>query len=514
MTTSALGLLRQTLAETSADQLGTPLPIREDEWLTETPIELARSPTARRCTHLSQAPDLIYQVSSGGGSRRSCSRRNLLRLGQWLPDAMLFAASRGFPWLLLISTLPPLLRRLGATRSDVLAGGRRSASWHRPALWWSFMPIRILGFTAAGCYLLVLARDRLRRRRLPRSCSRPRRRAVPGPAGEFYVPWSVTVGLPLVLATGWFIVCEGVERGASLTTIGIGAAVASWCWRHASGRMGGPAGRAQHRLSRPAAGDRRAPAAVPAVRRPGTTRGSRRAPAPLLNNQSEISSAFLVCGVWAAALWSTVRRRRHRPSGRRSPRLAVLGASSRRLDGPVLGRRRRARAGASTPCSRSGRRRPSATRPRSCLPDRVGLSRTVVREVHRRRPSASTDAVRWSSRVAAALTGYGVSSLSTLPTLGLLQVWATVAGHGPGLVRHPLAAAGLAGGRGHRGPRGRVRRQPRGVRPRVTSGLPTGPQEAAYAAVAEDRRHPVGRRLDGDPPSSRRTACRPSPGTR
>ena len=110
---------------------------------------------------LRQEPDLIYQVSSGGSCRvGAVPRGQPAAPGPWLPDAMLFAAFRAFPWLLLFLVLPPLLRRLGANRP--LSWLAVVLCFLAPAsLWWSFMPIRILGFAAAGCYLLFLARDRL-----------------------------------------------------------------------------------------------------------------------------------------------------------------------------------------------------------------------------------------------------------------------------------------------------------------------------------------------------------------
>ena len=83
---------------------------------------------------LSQQPDLIYQVSSGSLFESVLFLEgNLLRLGPWLPDPMLFAAFRGFSWLLLFLAMPPLLRRLGATAADVVARHWSCASSPRPA---------------------------------------------------------------------------------------------------------------------------------------------------------------------------------------------------------------------------------------------------------------------------------------------------------------------------------------------------------------------------------------------
>ena len=227
MTTSSLGLLRATPTGEVAGQLGEALPVRSDEWLTAAPIELATLANgSSMTTPLSQAPDLIYQVSSGSPFTSILfADGNLLRLGHWLPDAMLFAAFRGFPWLLLLLTLPPLLRRLGATRS--LSWLAVALCFLAPAsLWWSFMPIRILAFASAGCYVLVLARDRLGRGHLARGL------LLAALAGlwlprlvTFYVPWSLVVGVPLVLATAAFLLWDTRTRRPALLAIGAGAAV-------------------------------------------------------------------------------------------------------------------------------------------------------------------------------------------------------------------------------------------------------------------------------------------------
>ena len=174
----------------------------------------------------SQQPDLIYQVSSGSVVESVLFLEgNLLRLGPWLPDAMLFAAFRGFSWLLLFLAMPALLRRLGANRPMAWLG--TFLCFLAPAsLWWSFMPIRILAFAAAGCLLLFLARDRLVAGR------RVTGLLLAGLAGlclarlvTYYVPWSVTIGVPLVVATGLFLLREREGRRAALTAIATGAGV-------------------------------------------------------------------------------------------------------------------------------------------------------------------------------------------------------------------------------------------------------------------------------------------------
>lgn len=312
LTTSSLGLLRVRPADTSVpDQVGDALAIRSDEWLTATPIELATLANGSSMTSpLANGPDLIYQVSSGSPVESLFfTEGTLLRLGAWLPDEMLFAAFRAYPWLLLALFLPPLLRRLGANRP---------MSWLAVALcllapaaiWWSFIPIRILGLAAAGCYLLVLATDRVERRHhllgipLAVLAGMLLARQV-----TYYVPWSLTTGVPLILATGLFLVLDRERRRAALVAIGVGAACAllllvgvfweNWAALHAE-------------LNTLYPGQRRS---TGAAQLPFELFGApglfeiEGLEAPLGTNQSEASSAYLVSGLVALALWPAVRAR-------------------------------------------------------------------------------------------------------------------------------------------------------------------------------------------------------------
>ncbi len=161
--TSSLGnrVLRQDPADPLGTMWGSSLDIRSDEWLTGTAVELnVLSLGHASSSPMSYSPDLVVQVASGQPFETLFFfEGNLLRLGPWLPDTMLFAASRAFPLLVLALTLPPLLQRLGSTRA---------MSWFGYALvvlapatlWWSFTPARVLSFASLGCFLLVLATER------------------------------------------------------------------------------------------------------------------------------------------------------------------------------------------------------------------------------------------------------------------------------------------------------------------------------------------------------------------
>lgn len=305
LTTSSLGLLSVVGDGSGAQQWGDSLPIRSDEWLTQAPIDLSvLANGTSSAPALSQDPDLIYQISSGQVVESVLFHEgNLLRLGEWLPDAMLFAAFRAWPWLLLVLSLPPLLRRLGASRPMSWLG--LVLVFLAPAsLWWSFMPVRIMAFAAAGSYVLWLARDRM--------VAGKRVTAVlqAGVAGillarlvTYYVPWSLTLGVPLVVATGVYLVADRLTRRQALLTVGVGALVSVAVL---AGTLLENAASLSAELNTVYPGLRRV---TGATQTPAQLLGGpglfemEAAGSPTILNQSEISSAFLVCGLWAVVIW-------------------------------------------------------------------------------------------------------------------------------------------------------------------------------------------------------------------
>lgn len=305
LSTSSLALLGMTPAGDGAPQLGESLPIRSDEWLTQAPIELSvLAHGSSTAPSLSQDPDLIYQVSSGGIVESVLFHEgNLLRLGEWLPDEMLFSAFRAWPWLLFVLALPPLLRRMGASRPlswlAVVLTALAPA-----ALWWSFMPIRIMAFAAAGSYLLWLARDRMvAGRRVTALLQAAVAGVLLARLVTYYVPWSLTVGVPLVIATGVYLVADRATRRPALLTISAGAAVSLAVL---AGTLLENAASLSAELNTVYPGLRRV---TGAAQSPAQLFGApglfemEAGPAPTLLNQSEISSGFLVCAIWALVLW-------------------------------------------------------------------------------------------------------------------------------------------------------------------------------------------------------------------
>jgi len=305
LTTSSLGLLSVDGATPSVAQWGDSQPIRSDEWLTQAPIDLSvLASGTSTAPALSQDPDLIYQISSGQVVESVLFHEgNFLRLGEWLPDEMLFAAFRAWPWLLLVLTLPPLLRRMGATRPMSWLG--LVFVFLAPAsLWWSFMPVRIMAFAAAGSYVLWLARDRMVAGKRATALLQA---AVAGVLlarlVTYYVPWSLTLGVPIVIATGVYLVVDRTTRRQALLTIGSGAVVSVAVL---AGTLVENAAALSAELNTVYPGLRRVTGetqtAAQLLGGPGLFE-MESVGAPAILNQSEISSGFLVCALWAGVIW-------------------------------------------------------------------------------------------------------------------------------------------------------------------------------------------------------------------
>lgn len=314
ITTSSLGVasLRQNPAHPLGTVFGGPQPLRSDEWLTQTPIELNVLALGHSShSPLAQAPDIVFQLSSGQFFESIFFfDTTLLRLGRWLPDAQLFAAMRALPILLVLLTLPPLLRRFGASRPQ---------SWLAVALtvlapttlWWSFTPVRILAFASFGSFLLVCARQRWAASARWHDKATPVLQAALGGIvlarlATYYIPWCLTVGVPLVVATAAWLVWSSPRR-PGLVVLGIGTGVGALLlgltmWENLD------ALRATFGTvypgSRRSSGEALAPFKLFGA--PGLFK-SADAVESAIPNASEIASAFLVCAVWAGLLWSWMR---------------------------------------------------------------------------------------------------------------------------------------------------------------------------------------------------------------
>lgn len=312
--TSSLGVehLRQDPSRPLGTTWGEANPVRSDEWLTQTPIELAVLARGHSShSPLAESADVIFQLSSGQPVESVFFfETTLLRLGPWLPDAMLFAAWRALPLLVLALTLPPLLRRLGATR-PLSWLGYALVVLAPTSLWWSFTPVRILMFASLGGFLLLAARDRWRP-------GAPRRDVVTGVAlaavaglvlarlGTYYVPWSLTVGLPLVVAVAAHLLWSAPRR-QGLLVLGVGgttgAVLLALVFRENADALAA-AFDTVYPGQRRSSGQAMPPYHL--LGAPGLV-AMRDGVGPVVANSSEIASAFLLCGLWAAMLAPRLR---------------------------------------------------------------------------------------------------------------------------------------------------------------------------------------------------------------
>jgi len=325
-TFSSLGIieLREDPQHPLGTTWGTPNGLRTDEFLTLTSIELnVMSLGHSSHSPLTESPDLTFMVSSGQPFETILFfENNLLRLGPWLPDTMLFAAVRGLSFLILALTLPRLLRRIGGATRPLSWFGYGLVVLAPTSVWWSFTPVRIAAIASLGSYLLVVARSRLA------VSSSLRQRAfalwLAGVGGislarlaTYYVPWGLTIGLPLVVAAvSWLLWSR--PRRAGLLSLAVGAGtggllLALTFWENRE-TLRATLGTVYPGLRR-ASGD--AVDAFHLFGAPGLwqVRGGE---TPVLENNSEIASAFLVCGLWALLVALMRRPTRTPPSEQRA----------------------------------------------------------------------------------------------------------------------------------------------------------------------------------------------------
>jgi len=328
---SSIGVsgLREDPSDPLGAQWGAAREIRSDEYLTQSSQELAVLATGHS-THslLARGPDVTFQISSGQLAESVLfAEYNLLRVGPVLPDAQLFSAVRGFSLLLLALTLPPLLRRFGATTPTAWLAVALSIL-APVTLWWSLTPVRLLSHASAGCLFLLLAHEQWvkaadRSRTALRRTGALALAAAGGTLlarfGTCYVPWYITIGLPLVIATGLYLIREAPRR-AAFVVLGAGAAsgaavLGATFWQNWSA--------IEATLNTLYPGQRRETGVMADAwalfGAPGLYQLQDGA-APVILNPPEITSAYTLCGLWA--LWLL---RRGLPDASPRMRAAVWG---------------------------------------------------------------------------------------------------------------------------------------------------------------------------------------------
>jgi hypothetical protein len=349
VTQSSLGVpsMRQERSQPLESTIGIPRDIRSDEFGVDTPLllGLGAGGAGRLESPLAEASDVLSGVPVSGQFFASVVHfdATAMRLGTVVPVESLFAARWWLPWVLLALALPVWLQRVGATVP---------MSWFATALvaaapataWWSAYPVRILGFAAAACVVGMAAADAFQRRRwVVASAAAVLAGLLVARLATWYIPWSITLAAPLLIATfGWLLVDRERRRAGVLAILVTGVVsivllaglyLQNWDALRASMDTVYPGQRRSGGGAMPAAQVFGAPAQGYFQLSPTVEWG----------NVSEVSSGFTLCAVWAGVLGltalagSALRGRRPdsitgrpRPSGTGGSRwaLAVLGTAT------------------------------------------------------------------------------------------------------------------------------------------------------------------------------------------
>ena len=223
VTQSSVGIasLREDPAHPSGTMIGDARSIRSDEWLSVTPVFVGVTATGSTddLNPLAAPQQFMSFLPSGPVSSVVLADSTALRLGPWLPDAMLVAARWWLPLLLLALATPAFFlsitgsRRVGYLATALIAFAPASA-------WWSLTPVWILGFTMAGAAAL---------QRSAGAAVESRRGSAVGwgllgavaltriPMG--YQPWSVVLVTAVLLVTVLGIVVPSPRRRAAVAAV-------------------------------------------------------------------------------------------------------------------------------------------------------------------------------------------------------------------------------------------------------------------------------------------------------
>ncbi|MGA9748850.1 MAG: hypothetical protein WBQ50_15430, partial [Nocardioides sp.] len=322
-----IGELREDPESVEGVMLGSARPIRSDEWLTGTPVNLRALATGQTedKNPLTASEALLSALPTGPVTSTLLLDGSLMRLGPWLPDSILYSARLWLPFLLLAIGAPAWFRFMT---------GSRWIGWFAATLvvvspvsaWWSFIPVGILGPTFAGAAALVLAARATKESRLPSALGWGLLSVLMLARTPFtYQPWAIVLVPAVLLVTT--LVLAGPRKGRrrvllTIAAIGLGTILTFLAALYEN---------------------REAIAAVSGTVYPGS-RASTGAPNPLQQifgasslhvlvgdppltgpNQSELSSSYTVFFVWCALL--LVAAGRWRTRGQRAGIYGLLAVS-------------------------------------------------------------------------------------------------------------------------------------------------------------------------------------------
>ena len=223
ITQSSIGIasMREDPADPSGTMIGDARSIRSDEWLSVTPVVLGVMATGSTedLNPLAAEQQFMAILPSGPVSSVVLFDGAVLRLGPWLPDAMLLAARWWLPLLLLILATPSYFslitgsRRVGYLATALIAFAPATA-------WWSIAPVWILGFAMAGAAALQLAVRAAVESRIRASLGWGALAALMlarAPMG--YQPWSIILVTAVVLVAAVGAVASSAPRRAAIAAI-------------------------------------------------------------------------------------------------------------------------------------------------------------------------------------------------------------------------------------------------------------------------------------------------------
>jgi hypothetical protein len=224
ITTSSVGIseLRQDPANPLGWQFGTSRPIRSDEIhaFSAIVISILATQGAPSLSPLAARADLVHRFPTDGFFEQFVFfDSTMLRAAAVIPEHMLFAAHWWLPSLILLMAMPTWFNQLGRSRrfgwfAAILIVLSPSSAW------WSLMPVDLIAYTLGGCVLMIAAFQRFAKgQRLA-----PVVLAVLGGiliAGlpTFYAPWSLLLGLPVLVGSTLWILFRGAGWAPRLKSI-------------------------------------------------------------------------------------------------------------------------------------------------------------------------------------------------------------------------------------------------------------------------------------------------------
>lgn len=214
ITTSNVGIsdLRQDPASPLGWQFGKSRPIRSDEIHAFSAIVISILAThgAPSLSPLAARADLVHRFPTDGFFEQFVFfDSTMLRASAVVPEHMLFAAHWWLPSLILLLAMPTWFHQLGRSRrfgwfAAILIVLSPSSAW------WSLMPVALIAYTLGGCVLMIAAYQRFGKGQRVA----PVAMAVLGGiliAGlpSFYAPWSLLLGLPVLIASTLWVLLRG-----------------------------------------------------------------------------------------------------------------------------------------------------------------------------------------------------------------------------------------------------------------------------------------------------------------